>query len=163
MVVTINAPPTSSRQGGSRSGWEVALTALVLLPVLVPAVGRARLGRFALMSLITAGTGIGVVHVLGTELPVTFLKDLLLAAELGSLGTTLSILVGVATVTAAIDAFTDTQLYIFGRGKAVTAGALATAAMAAFAPPVVILVVAGAGIIANAVYWYYVRYSSFRN
>jgi hypothetical protein len=47
---------------------------------------RSRLGRFALASLIAAVICVGAVYQLGTELAPTFLKDLLIAAELGPFG-----------------------------------------------------------------------------
>lgn len=165
MVLTIasyGASPEDTRQGEPQSWWEIALAALVLVPMLVSTPGSFRFGRFTL-ALLTAGViGIGAVYQLGTELSPTFLKDLLIAAELGPLGTALVVLVGVATVTAAIDTFSDAEVDILGGGFALMAGALATAAVAAFVPPVVIMILAGVGVVVNATFWCYIEYFSYR-
>ena len=159
-LASLPASPEHVPQGEPGSWWGVAAAALVLLPVLVPTPGPARRGRFALALLFAGALGIGTVRQLGTELEPTFLKDLLDAVDLGPLGVALVVLVGVATVAAAVDAFADTELDVLGGGWAVAAGALATAAVAAFVPPVAIMMLAGAGAVVNAAYWYYVAFLS---
>lgn len=162
VIASVGAPPDHVPHGDPGSRWEIATAALVLVPVLVPAPGPSRLGRFTLITLLAGITGIGVAHQLGTELSPTFLRDLLVAVELGPLGAALVVLVGVATVTAAVDTFADAQLDVLSGGWSLAAGTLATAAVAAFVPPVVIMILAGVGAVVNAAFWYSIAFSSYR-
>lgn len=162
VIASYGASPEGARQAEPQSWWQIALAALVLLPMLVSTPGPYRFGRFTLALLAAGAIGIGAVHQLGTDLSPTFLKDLLIAAELGPLDTALVVLVGVATVTAAIDTFSDADVDILGGGYALLAGALATAAVAAFVPPVVIMTLAGVGVLVNAMFWCYIEYFSYR-
>ncbi|WP_255954062.1 hypothetical protein [Streptomyces odontomachi] len=165
VIASVGAPPDHVPHGDPGSRWEIASAALVLVPILVPALGPSRLGRFTLITLLAGITGIGVVHQLGTELSPTFLRDLLVAVELGPLGAALVVLVGVATVAtvaAAVDTFADAQLDVLSAGWSLAAGTLATAAVAAFVPPVVIMILAGVGAVVNAAFWYSTAFSSYR-
>ncbi|MFC0105906.1 hypothetical protein [Kibdelosporangium aridum] len=152
------------RQGQPQPWWGVALAAVALVPMLVPTPGssrRSRLGRFALASLIAAAICGGAVYQLGTDLAPTFLKDLFVAAELGPLGVALVVLIGAATVTAVIDTWSDAEieLSVLGGGWwPEWVGLLATAAMAAFVPPVLLMILAGAGVLINAAIWWHIGY-----
>jgi hypothetical protein len=164
VTASVSGSPQDVSQGPSRPWWGVALAAVAMVPVLVPAPGSSRLSRlggFVLASLAVAVIGVGTVYQLGVDLAPTFLKDLLIAAELGSHGTALVVLIGIATVFAAVDTGSDAMIELDVLNDSwwtLGAGMLTTAAVAAYVPPVMLMILAGTGALVNAAIWWHIGY-----
>ncbi|ANZ40490.1 hypothetical protein BBK82_35235 [Lentzea guizhouensis] len=142
--------------GEQKPWWAVFLAALALLPLLVPRPGELRWGKFLLSALLGAALGVAAVRLLGTDLSITYLKDLLVAADGAFLGTVLVVFVGIATVTATVDVVADAALEFLDWED--TAAILATIAFTVFAPPAVLLVTAGIATSAWAAFRFYIEY-----
>ncbi|MEC3981751.1 hypothetical protein, partial [Amycolatopsis sp. H20-H5] len=135
------------------AGWTVpnlpglALATLVLIPFLLPrGQDRPRLRTGALL-VVALAVAIAALHQLGPVrlgLSATSFEDVLAAADAAVLLPLLTVVVVLATVPAALDAFTEARARISPeRGWVTVVCGLVAAALAAFAGPVAALIAAG--------------------
>jgi len=126
---------------------------LVLLPFVLPR--RPGAGRAAAVGAVAVAIIAVALYQLGPirlGLSATSFRELLAAADAVSLLPVLTVVVAVATVPAAVDAFTDGRERLSPeRPKATLACGLIVAVAAAFAGPVVALGLAGVGTLAELV------------
>ncbi|EMD24021.1 hypothetical protein [Amycolatopsis azurea] len=131
----------------------LGLAVLVLLPFLLPR--RPGAGRAAAVGAVAVAIIAVALYQLGPirlGLSATSFRELLAAADAVSLLPVLTVVVAVATVPAAVDAFTDGRERLSPeRPKATLACGLIVAVAAAFAGPVVALGLAGVGTLAELV------------
>ncbi|MEU3623969.1 hypothetical protein BS329_38460 [Amycolatopsis coloradensis] len=131
----------------------LGLAVLVLLPFLLPR--RPGAGRAAAVGAVAVAIIAVALYQLGPVrlgLSATSFRELLAAADAVSLAPVLSVVVAVATVPVAVDAFTDARERLSPESpKATLACGLIVAVAAAFAGPVVALGLAGVGTLAELV------------
>ncbi len=131
----------------------LGLAVLVLLPFLLPR--RPGAGRAAALALVALAITAVALYQLGPirlGLSASSFRDLMAAADAVSLLPVLSVVVALATVPAATDAFTEgRELVSPKRPNATLACGLIVAVAAVFAGPVVALALAGVGTLAELV------------
>lgn len=131
----------------------LGLAVLVLLPFLLPR--RPGAGRAAAVGAVAVAITAVALYQLGPVrlgLSATSFRELLAAADAVSLLPVLTVMVAMATVPVAVDAFTDARERLSPeRPKATLACGLIVAVAAAFAGPVVALGLAGVGTLAELV------------
>ncbi len=146
-------PPARFIAPGPPSVPGLGLAVLVLLPFLPPRrPGAGRAAAVGLVAVVITGVALYQLGPVRLGLSATSFRELLAAADAVSLLPVLSVLVAVATVPAAVDAFTEGRTRLSPeRPKATLACGLIVAVAAAFAGPVVALGLAGVGTVAELV------------
>lgn len=131
----------------------LGLAVLVLLPFLLPRrPGAGRAAAVGVAGVMIVGVALYQLGPIRLGLSATSFRELLAAADAVSLLSVLSVVVALATVPVAVDAFTEGRERLSPeRPKATLACGLIVAVAAAFAGPVVALALAGVGTVAELV------------